>query len=318
MKQILLILLVSIGSLAYGQAPFGKYSYAKMYMLNTKKSTAKPDQNVWKNDRYAFTKMGDGKLLIEDQIEDLNEWGLQNLFTLETGLSKCFIPRHGIVFFDDSDRPIGSISICFECEAIRIYPEKTYKDNKLDAKKALKQLKFLEKLVNDLELPIYSVGREYEKLHENGEYAQKKKTIDVKQKNYADLLLKLLPTSDEVRKKIKISRAARLVEKKPVKEVDGKTITYLEQTFYSSKINYEMGKNTWELKYMVINNPGFVFDNGVTVGMSQEHFLKTLDGYAYDKNPEKITINDSGRNMTFWFEEKTLRRIEIKVDQWVN
>ena len=41
----------------------------------------------------------------------------------EVLVSKCAFPRHGVVFFDKKDNPIASVSICFECGDILVWPE---------------------------------------------------------------------------------------------------------------------------------------------------------------------------------------------------
>lgn len=38
-------------------------------------------------------------------------------------LSGCMFPRHGIVYFNSSDEPVASISYCFSCEGVRVWPE---------------------------------------------------------------------------------------------------------------------------------------------------------------------------------------------------
>ena len=36
--------------------------------------------------------------------------------------SKCAFPRHAVVFFDESDQPIASVNVCFECTDIMLWP----------------------------------------------------------------------------------------------------------------------------------------------------------------------------------------------------
>jgi len=38
-------------------------------------------------------------------------------------VSKCAFPRHGVVFFDDKETPIASVSVCFECGDILVWPK---------------------------------------------------------------------------------------------------------------------------------------------------------------------------------------------------
>lgn len=36
--------------------------------------------------------------------------------------SSCIFPRHGIVYFDESDKPVASINYCFSCEGVLVWP----------------------------------------------------------------------------------------------------------------------------------------------------------------------------------------------------
>ena len=42
--------------------------------------------------------------------------------TFGDGESKCFIPHHGFVFYDDNDQPVGQVSLCFLCAGLRARP----------------------------------------------------------------------------------------------------------------------------------------------------------------------------------------------------
>lgn len=42
------------------------------------------------------------------------------------GLSKCFIPRHGIVWYNAGGQATNYLSICFECDRIDAYPPIQY------------------------------------------------------------------------------------------------------------------------------------------------------------------------------------------------
>ena len=84
-------------------------------------------------------------------MEAVSKITIQDMSTLQSGVSKCFLPRHGIIFFDDAHRPVASISICFECQKIDLYPKRSVtSETKFDSKKAMKQLKALEKLVAEM------------------------------------------------------------------------------------------------------------------------------------------------------------------------
>lgn len=296
------------------------YKYVIAYMLNTtKKSQARPDMSIWQQDKYAFTKMGDGVRLTEDQVEELQKVTVQDMSTLQTGLSKCFIPRHGLIYFNDANEPVASISICFECEKVDLFPNPfAGTTEKFDAKKALKQLKSFEKLITDLGFPKYEKAREYEVEHEKPEYAQEGE-ITITDDLFAHRLFKSPPYSFEVKPKVKISRTSRVIERKKEKTgEDGKPFTILEHTFYSSRLEYVMGEDEWELNFLFVQDPDFVFDNAVQIGMSQEEFMSKLGVYDGPTHPSKIIVKDAkgNREFTFIFAERTLRRVEGRIKSW--
>lgn len=45
------------------------------------------------------------------------------LGTDEDIVAECFIPRHGLVFYDSQRKPTAHISICFECNQLRVEPD---------------------------------------------------------------------------------------------------------------------------------------------------------------------------------------------------
>lgn len=38
-------------------------------------------------------------------------------------ISKCAFPRHGVVFYDAAGKAVGSVSVCFECGDILVWPD---------------------------------------------------------------------------------------------------------------------------------------------------------------------------------------------------
>ena len=77
MRAIALILvLILIQNVSFSQEegfPGVPYTKVLAYMLNTKKSSARPDHRIWSKDKYAFSKMGDGVELNEKQVEALTK-----------------------------------------------------------------------------------------------------------------------------------------------------------------------------------------------------------------------------------------------------
>ncbi len=58
----------------------------------------------------------------------------------------CFIPHHGIVFFNADGKPIAALSICFNCDNMFVYPDANIKGKSLD---------ILKTIILETGLPIY-------------------------------------------------------------------------------------------------------------------------------------------------------------------
>ncbi|MBL4706458.1 MAG: hypothetical protein JKY54_18160 [Flavobacteriales bacterium] len=318
---IVLILIQNVTMAQEEGFPGVSYSYVSMYMLNTKKSSSRPDTKIWKTDKYAFSKMGDGVRLNEKQAEQLGKITVQDLSTLQTGLSKCFIPRHGLIYFNDNHEPVASISICFECKKIDLFPAPFEgSTTKFDSKKAMKQLGAIEKLVTSLGFPKHDKAWEYEKVHQASNYKNDGE-VTLSSEYFAYRLFKDPPYNFEVKSRVKISRMSKIIERKKEKnDANGKPYTILEHSFYSSRLEYVMGETEWELSFLFVQDPGFVFDNGVSIGMSQDDFIRKIEDYKGPDHPSKIIIKDAkgNREFTFLFVERTLRRVEAKIKSWAN
>jgi hypothetical protein len=69
-----------------------------------------------------------GVILSSRKIQELN----QILITPDPEklypIMDCFIPRHGVVFWDKDQKPVAWISVCFECRQIIAQPEITKYD----------------------------------------------------------------------------------------------------------------------------------------------------------------------------------------------
>jgi len=64
--------------------------------------------------------------------------------------SKCFLPRHAFVFRDGEGEVVGEMTICFECEMMRIFPDAAPDGKQGLSRKAMKRFR---KLFTELGLP---------------------------------------------------------------------------------------------------------------------------------------------------------------------
>lgn len=59
----------------------------------------------------------------------------------EYSVMECFLPRHGLVFWDEKRNPIAWVSVCFECNQIKASPDLNKSDLK-DFKLLFKNIGF--------------------------------------------------------------------------------------------------------------------------------------------------------------------------------
>lgn len=162
MRLTILLLIISLGLKA--QIPLDSIQSVSVYMFNLEvKDMKRPEIHIFQDGNWAKTAIPVEKPVTEEGLESLKKLLKKDLSTLQIGLSKCFIPRHGIIFYDAKRNPIGAISVCFECEGIRIWPVKEVEmPKKMKEKKALKQLDIIKSVIMVAGWPVYDSPREYE------------------------------------------------------------------------------------------------------------------------------------------------------------
>jgi hypothetical protein len=77
------------------------------------------------------------------------------------GLSKTYIPHHGLVFYDKTHHPVAYITLCFDCEALRVFPGIPFKPVTEEMpEKKIKELLYLldvyKKIILELGLPVFN------------------------------------------------------------------------------------------------------------------------------------------------------------------
>jgi len=155
------ILLISNAKAGGCIFPNVSFSTTKVFLFNLEK----PEKGeryysyIYKDSSYAKKRHELPLYLTSDfhkKIQSIFKHGIDDLII---GLSKCFLPRHGIVYYDDEGIPVASLSICFECESIRVWSKEgytfSYDYDNFDRKKAEKQMQQLEKVCAKTGMPIY-------------------------------------------------------------------------------------------------------------------------------------------------------------------
>ena len=128
-SPVILLLLRGLTFASFGQIentwPYVDYDRAELYLYNLDGKYL--PRIITREGRLDPSVVGDGKTLQEDHAKLL--LGLVNnedsglVKSLIIGLTKCYSPHHGIVFYSEADKPLAFMSICFYCTGMRVYPK---------------------------------------------------------------------------------------------------------------------------------------------------------------------------------------------------
>lgn len=145
---------VVIGSKSWPYVPFAS---AHLYTFNqnfTPQSASRPDEQIVVHGQINPNATDKGSLNPADVQTVCGTISQTNAYVQE-GLSSCFIPRHGMVFFDSKGAIVANLAICFECEAIKAQPMVQYSKknaangvaNKAQITKATKDIATIKQIV---------------------------------------------------------------------------------------------------------------------------------------------------------------------------
>ena len=187
---LMLFGLLSIRSNAGGFLfPNVEYSYAKLYFFNIDlDSPSEMEMQIYKDGAFAMTKLGNGILLSEEFHEAVQRTLARGMDELYYGLAKCYFPRHGVIYYDENNKPVASMSICFECDRVMVWSSReiTFSDEKRDFKKAEKQM---EKLLKIVQSEGIIAGQEESFQTEYSDYIAKKYPVPNKMEGITQLEL---------------------------------------------------------------------------------------------------------------------------------
>ncbi len=172
MRRIWVILLLWLGLVGgwvqcEGETwPGVEFSYVKAYMYNLDNKLL-GNHAMIKNGKLDGTVVGEGILLTPQQVETVVTLTNHDIGGLLAGLSKSFIPHHGLVFYNRLDQPVAYISLCFDGEGIRVSPEKKGKPiiaelPDQEIKRLLGVLEEYKRIIRELKLPIFNSPFEYQ------------------------------------------------------------------------------------------------------------------------------------------------------------
>jgi hypothetical protein len=151
--------------------PYTEFAYVKAYLYNLD-NQLHGNHAIIKDNQLDKTVVGDGVLLDKNQAENLLQVINSDIAGLIQGLSKSYIPHHGIVFYDNNHQPVSYITLCFDCEALRVYPaidfpEKNEELSEQEIKRLLKLLDRCKQIIREIRLPIFDSPFDYQEYGKN-------------------------------------------------------------------------------------------------------------------------------------------------------
>jgi uncharacterized protein YxeA len=326
MKKIVILYFAIVCSTAYAGGfifPNVEYEYAKVYLFNSneKAETDRPEFSIYMNNVYAYSKIGNGFDFTEQMNIQLNTFFRLGVDMMVAGLSGCYIPRHGIIYFDKTGKPVASISICFECQRIQFWSTKALPE--FGTKYPEKNIPIIEKKFADIEalfakngIPVYK---------KTSDYISHLQTADSIYSNNGEIIFDYISvsafnqkifTTDDVKKWISNSNFKfKEGTETHYSQREGDTTSWRYPTLYSSDGTHIIFSNLIEqnpaMTEASILNPNIKLPNGISVGMSLDQVqasFQVWDGIAY---PASIIVNYADANIRYVFESRTLRRIEV-------
>lgn len=325
MKKILLSFLILTATFSFAGGfifPNVEYSYARLYLFNTQPPTDNHfyDFDIYRDGKYAYSKIGNGWEVSDELVQKMNGVFRIGVDVMVMGLTGCYIPRHGIIFFDDLGKPVASFTACFECERIGFWssvPLPTFKGkySEKSAKIAEKQFDDLIVILESYKIPVFKQEPEYSQFADDDSLYSCDGEIIFDYKEDTDFTKGKFKTTDAKSWILKTSNfhlnesIDTIYRRNP--DRDGANTPY---TKLSHKGGTEFG--FWPITDGAliaanINNPAIVLPNGVSVGMSLEQVQASIgvyDGIAY---PSSIIAVYPHLSIRYFIERRTLVRIEL-------
>ncbi|MCB9188917.1 MAG: hypothetical protein H6600_08135 [Flavobacteriales bacterium] len=309
LTTLLLLIVLAQNSFAGGfHFPDEEYAYAKLYYYNLEEIRTKPDFYIYS------AESGWAKSLLDPNITSSNGLAenMEKLFLygadgLIHGLSGCFIPRHGLVYFNDKDEPVASLSICFECEGVRMW---TKSKGNIKAKstgsvkRSESQINTLRNFVEKEGMIISDKLEDYNTLLTNVgatitmEYYQ----LDQEIVNVTYDSVLLWNRAHSFEKDINVEYAA-----------GGDKYEFAELKLPNGTlIQFDGNGPSAKMVEARILDEEVVLPNGVHLGSSLDDVMNTLTIYDGPAYPELITIKDQESSISYHFTLGKVDRIEIE------
>lgn len=306
MIKLKLLIILLLPTYFFGSSfkfPNETFEYAKIFYFNLGEIKTKPDYYIYsEEDGFAKSIMGSGKLSSQELTVSIQKLFSKTHEGLINGLSGCFIPRHGIVYFDKNDQPVASLSICFECEAIRMWTKSTGKIKSKNLKTiagAATQIIQLKALLQNEKIIVSDNPSDYISLMTES-VTMRVDTLDAKivQPTFQQAL-NWFSEAPTISQKTKISNGG---ERYNFGELllDNET-NFL---FLNDRTDAILGE-------AIIKSAKVKLPNGIMIGQTTAQVLSTLKNYIGPTQPKELTIEDASHKIVYTFENQKLVSIAI-------
>lgn len=322
--SLLLALLLNINlSMAGGSTwPGIKYSYAKVYLYNVD-GNLRGSHQILKEGKLDKTVQGEGKKLSVEQSAKLEKIFASGpaIDELVNGLSGCYIPRHAIVYYNEKDEPVASMSICFECEGIRFYtpsyPRNAYASTEKLVKKAQEKLKEIKAIVESLGMKTDFKYTEKE-VAKDTILINNRGTMNITDNRAIDSIFPNKITYENFLKECILDTTGLTIEKDEKYTYGGDKYVFITVMKGNSSFYFSGQDENPSLETASIAWTDVQFSKKLKIGMSLDEIMAFLMVYDGILSPAELTYqNTEGtKKITFFIHENKLSYYNVEVKAW--
>jgi len=294
--------------------PDVKFSYAKVYYFNVVDSEkSRPASYIYnQSDGFAQNAKAAQIVFSLESIDKVSKVLSKGVDGLLLGLSGCFIPRHGIVYYDEKDVPVASISICFECGGLRLWSSKSgivrTKATKLNEKAVEQQMSELKKILTDVNVYVFDNLKDYTMNFNKVEKQSSMMNIN-DSKYVADIVS---DATLEVFKPWIVDKTNMEVDTAKKFTAGGDKYEFKRLRIASNTFLFEGIETDATLADATIKSREVRLPNGIQIGSSLDVVMNTFVMYDGISNPESISVIGDKYEIVYTFENDLLISIVIR------
>lgn len=296
-----------------------QYKSAKLFLFNVDlEEPSLFDWHIYENGVYANSKVGEGFELNDKFLGELHSSLARGVNELRMGLSKCYMPRHGIIYYDENYQPVAAFSLCFECHKISFWskndlPPADYESTHNDWNRAEKQILKIESIFKKYDLPVFGDEKDYQTYVTTDERFSTLGEMFMTDPNLDSIYFKHYSIEDV---KAWVKKSRRGVELRQEEETKitagGEKWTYQTLSDRKGLTNFVFSFDETNpfLVEATIQHNNIILPNGISVGMSIDDIQSTFmvyDGIAW---PEHIQVKDKKLVLDYYFKNRTLVKIK--------